>query len=108
MENKHIDKIEKAEKVAKSMDKGVVAADEKLSAVPGLMGAHKPKIMVGLTVLMVIALLRDPSLAIIGLVLIGFLYSSSILGAVKKQAMKKKEEKVVAVEASVEVTTEKK
>ena len=107
MENKNIEKIEKVEKAAKALDKGVEAADKQLAAVPSMMGEHRPKIMVGLVVLMVIALLRDPSLAIIGLLLVGFLYSSSILGAVKKQALKKKADKaVLVVEASVEVKKE--
>lgn len=92
--NKNLEKVEKVEKAAQALDKGVKAADDKLSAVPSMMGEHKPKIMVGLTVLLVIALLRDPSLAIIGGLVIAFLYSSSIVGAIKKQMQKKNEEKV--------------
>lgn len=95
MDNKNLEKVEKVEKAAQALDKGVKAADDKLSAVPSMMGEHKPKIMVGLTVLMVIALLRDPSLAIIGGLVIAFLYSSSIVAAVKKQMQKKTEEKAV-------------
>jgi len=100
MNNKNLEKVEKVEKAAQAIDQGVKVADEKLSAVPSMMGEHKPKIIVGLTSLMVIALLRDPSLAIIGGLVLTFLYSSSILAAVKKQMQKKTEEK--AVETKIE------
>ncbi len=97
MDNKKEDKskkaIEKLEKAAGAMDKGVDWTEEKLSTVPSMLGAHRSKIIVGLVVLFVLALVRDPSLALIGVVIAVILFASQILKAVKDSMNKKPEVK---------------
>ena len=105
---KKIETVEKVEKAAKALDRGVEMADEKLSQVPSMMGEHKPKIMIALVILGLVALLRDPNLALFGALIAAVLYSSKIISALKlqmlKKAAKKELEAVVEPKKEVEVT----
>jgi len=93
--DKKMENLEKLEKATQALDRGVKMADEKLSAVPGMLGEHKSKVMLILVIAFGIALFRDTSLAlIIGLISV-VVYSSSIVAVIKKQVEKsatKKEE----------------
>jgi ABC-type multidrug transport system fused ATPase/permease subunit len=91
MENKE-DKtqkyLEKGEKVADAMEKGVNWTDDKLKQVPSMMGSHRPKIMVGLAILLVIAVVRDQTMIFLALVIGAVLYAKQILSSMRQMAAK--------------------
>lgn len=100
--------LEKAEKVTKALDEGIKKADEKLSEVPSMLGEHRSKVIVGLTLLTLIALVRDQSLLVIGLFLFVVLYSSKIVEQLKKRVDSAKKEEKVEKETVVTIVEEKK
>lgn len=93
---KRLEAMNKAEKVTKALDRGVDMADEKLSQVPSMMGKHKPKIMLAVVLSLVIAFLRDPTLALILALILVVLYSSVILSKLKEQMLKQAAKKEVS------------
>lgn len=83
--NKKIENIEKAEKVAQVIDKGVVKADEIVDNMKKKSGDLGSKIQVGLIIIVVLALVRDSGLLWTALGVFALLFLTKILGIVKKQ-----------------------
>lgn len=83
--DKKIEHIEKAEKVAQVIDKGVVKADEIVDNMKKKSGDLGSKIQIGLIIIVVLALVRDTGLMWTAIGVFALLFLTKILGVVKKQ-----------------------
>lgn len=92
--DKKTERIEQAEKVAGAIDKGVNKASEILDSGKQKSGDLGPKIQVGLVLVAILAMVKDPGMIWIALGIGAILFSGKLIAVYKKMtASEKKEEK---------------
>ena len=88
-------KMEIAEQVAATLDKGAKRADELLSSTKAKTGDIGSKITVAAVIILVLAMIRDSGLLWIALIVLALLFLKPILDVVKKQMAKSEYKKQV-------------